>query len=153
MLQEQALARTQEDLAKVAIQVLLSDFPRLDAGPAPAMLAPTPIRLPVMPRWPHVPTPAIPGLATGNQGMVGGGPQRRPRRAVVFPLPPPPCNNEDDDDDLYVRELSPMGRQPPRAREPTEERLVAILTPEEIARLVGAGITAARTQEQPQNEA
>jgi len=37
-----------------------------------------------------------------------------------------------------------MGRPPPNTEEPTWERLATMLTPEEIARLVGAGIAAAQ---------
>jgi len=36
-----------------------------------------------------------------------------------------------------------MGRAPPNTEEPTHKRLATMLTPEEIARLVGAGIAAA----------
>jgi len=46
-----------------------------------------------------------------------------------------------------------MGRLSPGTREPTEAQLATMLTPEEIARLVGGGITAARGTERPATEA
>jgi len=42
-----------------------------------------------------------------------------------------------------------MGRPPPNTEEPTRERLATMLTPEEIARLVGAGIAAAQVPARP----
>jgi len=42
-----------------------------------------------------------------------------------------------------------MGRPPPNTGKPTCERLATILTPEEIARLVGAGIAAAQIPARP----
>ena len=46
-----------------------------------------------------------------------------------------------------------MGPPPPQAGEPTYERLATMLTPEEIARLVGQQIVAARVPEQSRHEA
>ena len=64
----------------------------------------------------------------------------------------PPNEVDEDDEDLYERNLT-TGRPPPDAKEPTEGQLATMLTPDEIARLVGAGITAARAPERPANEA
>jgi len=46
-----------------------------------------------------------------------------------------------------------MGRPPLYAEEPTQERLATMLTPEEIARLVGQEIAAVRSHKQPRHEA
>ena len=102
-----------------------------------------------------VPTPAIPGLTTGsetgNLGGVGQKPPRWPRRPAVSLSLPPRSDNEDED--LYEQNLTPMGRPPSYAEEPTQERLATMLTPEEITRLVGQGIAAVRTPEQSRQEA
>ena len=42
-----------------------------------------------------------------------------------------------------------MGRPPPGTEEPTQDRLATMLKPEEIARLVGAGIAAAQVPARP----
>jgi len=92
-------------------------------------------------------------LHMGGTGGEGRGPPRRPRRPAVSPSPLlPPNEVDEDDEDLYERNLT-TGRPPPDAKEPTEGQLATMLTPDEIARLVGAGITAARAPERPANEA
>jgi len=42
-----------------------------------------------------------------------------------------------------------MGRPPPGTEEPIQDRLATMLKPEEIARLVGAGIAAAQVPARP----
>jgi len=97
------------------------------------------------------PLPPLPPLpAVGNAGGRGGGSPPWPRQPVGSPPPSPLPPLSGDDDDLYVQNL-PMGRPPPGAAEPTRTQLATMLTPEEIARLVGAGIGAARQAEPPAN--
>ena len=88
-----------------------------------------------------------PAIPADNGGAGGNGAPPRPPRRVAPPSPSPP--SDEVDGDLYEWNL-PMGRGPPNKEEPTHERLATMLTPEEIARLVGAGIAAARIPAQPQ---
>jgi len=74
----------------------------------------------------------------------------RPEPPSRSPSPSPPPSG--DVDDLYVQNL-PTGRPPPGTREPTRTQIATMLMPEEIARLVGAGIAVARAPERPANEA
>ena len=67
-----------------------------------------------------------------------------------MPSPSPPPS--EGDNDLYERNL-PTGRPPPGARDLTKDQLATILTPGEIAQLVGTGITAAQAAELPAREA
>jgi len=64
--------------------------------------------------------------------------------SVTFALAPP----SEGDNDLYERNL-PTGRPPPNARESTQAQLATMLMPEEIARLVGAGIEVAQIPGRP----
>jgi len=72
------------------------------------------------------------------------------------PSPDPTTGNEepagvDDDDNMYTIPERPQNpvteRPPPRATPLRAERIATMLTPEEIARLVGEGITAPRTDQ------
>jgi len=96
-----------------------------------------------------------PEAATGGQG---GDPPRTPRTRLVLRSPSPeptpgqeePAgNNSNDDEDLYTipeRRRTPVtGRPPPRDAPLRADRIATMLTPEDIARLVGEGIAAART--------
>jgi len=119
---------------------------------SPIRLAPAPPtrrqrRAAVPPSSP--PLPPLPPLpAVGGAGGSRGGSPPRPGPPVGSPLPP----SSEGDDDLYVQNI-PAGRPPPGTREPTRTQLATMLTPEEIARLVGAVIAAARQPEQPANRA
>jgi len=105
----------------------------------PALLPSSPPE-PPLPPWPTV------GGGGGRGGRMPPG-LGRPARS---PSPSPPRSG--DNDDLYVQNL-PMGRPPLGTREPTRTQIATMLMPEEIARLVGAGIAAARAPERPVNEA
>jgi len=98
-------------------------------------------------RPPAVPAASPPYRPQGTGGARRGGPPPRPPQGRAPPLPLPPPGK--DDNDLYERNL-PTGRPPPVAREPTQDRLATMLTPGEIAQLVGAGIAAARAVELPE---
>ena len=120
---------------------------------SPIWLAPTPAAR--RQRWPAIPpsSPPLPPLsllpAVGATGGGGTGPPQGPQRAVGSPSPSPSPPPSGDDDDLYVQNL-PTGRPPPGTREPTRAQVATMLTPEEIARLVGAEIAAARIPERPE---
>jgi len=134
---EKQLVEAQNEIRKVAMAVLLPQTPL--APPAPTR--------------PGSARSTIPGLALRGTGGSGGGPTKRPRRPAVSPSPSPPPDEDDEDyKDLYEWNLQ-MGRPPWGTREPTEAQLATMLTPEEIVRLVGAGIAAARGPERPANEA
>ena len=97
------------------------------------------------------PLPWLPPLpAGGGTGGKGGGSPPRPGQPVESPSPSLPPSR--DDDDLYVENLH-AGRPPPGMRVPTRTQLATMLMPEEIARLVRAGIASARQPEQPANGA
>jgi len=142
---ERQLAGAQEEIRKVAVAAPLPQT-LTNRSPGTPFLPPTAI-------GPKPPSNTIPELAVGGTGGDGKGLPRRPRRPAVSPSPSPPPNEDDEDDeDLYQRNL-PTERPPPGAKEPTEGQLATMLTPEEIARLVGAKIMAARSPERPANEA
>jgi len=103
----------------------------------------------VPPESPPPEPPLPPWPATGGTGGRGGGMPPGPRRPAASPSPSVPSS---DHDDLYIQNL-PAGRPPPGTREPTRTQLATMLTPGEIARLVGAGSAAARPPERPANEA
>jgi len=131
---ERQLAEAQEEIRKVAVAVPLPQIPtnRSPGAPFPPTAA-----------GPKPPSNTLPGLAMGGTGGDGRGPPRRPRRPTVSPSPSlPPNKDDEDDEDLYERNL-PTGRPPPGAKESTEGQLATMLTPDEIARLVGARIAAA----------
>jgi len=88
--------------------------------------------------------PAIP--APPATGGGGGQPPRGPPRRPAPPSPSPAPS--EGDDDLYEQNL-PTGRPPPNTGEPTTGQLATMLTPGEIARLVGAGIVAAQLPGRP----
>ena len=132
------------------------------AAPPPLPVRPTfrsPVRLvPASParrqRRPALPPSSPPEPPLPPWPMAGGG---RGGRTPARPGPPsrsrtpsPPPSG--DDDDLYVQNL-PMGRPLPGTRKPTRTQIATMLMPEEIARLVGAGIAAPRAPERPANEA
>jgi len=97
------------------------------------------------------PEPPLPPRPTAEGGGGRGGRMPpRPGCPSRSPLPAPPPSR--DDDDLYEQNL-PTGRPPPGTREPMRTQIATMLTLEEIARLVGAGIVAARAPEWPANEA
>lgn len=147
---EEQLTSTQEDIQKVAVVIPL---PQTPTKPVPVQPTGRPPVLPLFPKATTEPakaSSAIPGLRTpekpaGSAG--GGGPPRRPRRPAVSPSPsPPPSSESINDEDLYERNL-PTGKPPPDTEEPSKEQLATMLTSAEIARLVGAGIAAARAPE------
>ena len=157
---EQRLAQAQDELLRVATTVPLPTTPAGRARPTQSPGAP-PTRLvlgsPLLggnPKRRQRP-PAVPAAepsqrphGTGGAGR-GGSPPRPPRRgALPSPSPPP----SESDNDLYERNL-PTGRPLPVTREPTQSQLATMLTPGEIAQLVGAGIAAARATGQPTGEA
>ena len=154
---EQWLAQVQNELLRVATTVPLPATPAGRIRPTPSPGAP-PTRLilgsPLFrgtqqrrQRPLAVPTTSWPHRPQGTGGAERGGPPPRPpqRGAPPSPLPPP----SKDDNDLYERNL-PTGRPPPGAREPTQDWLATMLTPGEIAQLVGAGIAASEAIEQPE---
>jgi len=107
-----------------------------------------------------VPLPASrEGTPEAAAGGAGGDPPRRPRTRLVLRSPSPePENpsgntgpNTDNDDDMYTaperRRSQVTGRPPPGATPLQEGHIATMLTPEEIARLVGEGIAAARTDQ------
>jgi len=135
-------------------------------APPPLSMRPTlrsPIRLTPAPatrrqRRPAIPpsSPLLPPLpllpAAGTTGGGGMVPPLGPQQPVGSPSPsssPPPSG---DDDNLYVQNL-PAGRPPPARREPTRAQVATMLTQEEIARLVGAGIAAVQAPERPEQPA
>jgi len=87
-------------------------------------------------------------------GGSGGGPTRPPRTRLVLRSPSPQPAGQtakgspDNDDDMYTvpeRRRDPVAGRPPPAAIPLQaEHIATMLTPEEIARLVGEGIAAAR---------
>jgi len=106
-----------------------------------------------------VPLPAsMEGTPEAAAAGAGGDPPRRPRTRLVlwFPSPEPetPAGNEnssDNDDDMYTvpegwRDQV-TGRPPPGATPLQQGHIATMLTPEEIARLVGEGIAAAQTDQ------
>jgi len=93
------------------------------------------------------PLPLLP--TTGGAGGRGGGSPPRPGQPAISPWPSPPSSESDDD--LYMQNL-PTERPPHGAREPKGAQLATMLTPEEIARLVGAGIAAAQAPGRPADE-
>jgi len=142
---EKQLTKAQEEIRKVAVVVPLPRSPTNQAPGAPF--------LPATVTGPRPSGNTIPGLTVGGTGGDGRGLPRRPRRLAASPSPLLPPNEDDDnDEDLYKQNL-PTGRPPPGTREPTQGQLTMMLMPEEIARLVGAGIVAARQPEQPANGA
>jgi len=105
-----------------------------------------------------VPLPASrEGTPEAAGGGAGGEPPRRPRTRLVLrsPSPEPENSTKDvgpsDDDDMYTvpggRRNPVTGRPPPGATPLREGHIATMLTPEEIARLVGEGIMAARTDQ------
>jgi len=155
---EQWLARAQGELLRVATTVPLPTTPAGRAQPTQNPGAP-PTRLvlgsPLLggtqqrrQRPPAVPATPQGLRDTGGVGS-GGSPPRPPRRAASPSPSPPP---REDNNDLYERNL-PTGRPPPGTREPTQGQLATMLTPGEIAQLVGAGIVAAQAIGQPVREA
>jgi len=148
---KQQLAQAQDELLQVATAVPL---PATLAGrtrptPSPGAL-PTRLMLgsPLFggtqqrrQRSPAVPATSPPHRPQGTGGAGRGGPPPRPPQRGAPPSPSPPPS--EDDNDLYAWNL-PTGRPPPGAREPTQDRLATMLTPGEIAQLVGAGIVAAQ---------
>jgi len=140
---EKQLAEAPEEIRKVAVAVPLPRSPTKRAMGAPF--------LPPTATGPRPPGNTISGLTTGEMGGDRRGPPRRPRIPAVYLSPSLPPNEDDGDyEDLYERNL-PTGRPTPGMKEPTEGQLATMLTPEKIARLVGAGIAAARQPEQPAN--
>jgi len=131
--------------------------PPLSGGPtlqSPIRLAPVSPeqmqRRPVLPPSSPLETPLPPWPAARGRGGRGGG--RPPRPGRPSRSPSPSSLTSGDDDDLYVQNL-PMGRPPLGAGEPTRTQLATMLTLEEIARLVGAGIAVAQAPERPAEEA
>jgi len=157
---EQRLAQAQNELLRVATAVPLPATPAKRTRPTPSPGAP-PTRLmlgsPLLggtqqrrQRPLAVPAMSPPHRPQGTGGAGRGGPPPRPPQRGAPPSPSPPPS--EDDNDLYERNL-PTGRPPPGAREPTQNRLATMLTPGEIAQLVGAGIVAAQAIEQPERGA
>jgi len=123
-------------------------LPRRPILQSPIRLAPTPAtrrqRRPAIPPS-SPPLPLLPLLPiVGTTGGGGMGPPQGPQRLINSHSPSPLLSG--DDDNLYVQDL-PAGRPPPGTREPTRVQVATMLTPEEIARLVGAGIATARVPE------
>ena len=157
---EQRLAQAQNELLRVATAVPLSATPagRTRATPSPgAPLTRLMLGSPLLggtqqrrQRPTAVPATSPLHRPQGAGGAGKGGPPPRPPQRGAPPSPSPPPS--EDDDDLYERNL-PTGRPPPGAREPTQDQLATILTPGEIAQLVGAGIAAAQAVEQPERGA
>jgi len=141
---EQQLARAWEELTRVATTVPLPASPPRPVQPR----APTGLTLgsPLLggtlrrQRPPAIPAP----LATGGGG--GAQPPRGPPREPAPPSPSPAPS--EGDDDLYEQNL-PTGRPPPNTEESTMGQLATMLTPGEIALLVGAGIAAAQLPGRP----
>jgi len=105
-----------------------------------ATLPPSSLPEPPLPLWPMA------RGGGGGGGRMPPGPGHPSRSPLPSPLP------SGDDDDLYVQNL-PTGRPQSGTREPTRTPIATKTTTEEIARLVGAGIAAARAPERPANEA
>ena len=95
------------------------------------------------------------GTPEAAAGGAGGEPPRRPRTRLVLRSPSPepenPTRDMGPDDDMYTvpdRRQNPVtGRPPPGTTPLREGHIATMLTPEEIARLVGEGIEAARTDQ------
>jgi len=140
---EQQLARAREELTRLATTVPLPASPQGQVQPGvptrlvlgSPMLGGTGKRQ----RPPAVPAPPAAG---GGGGQPPRGPPRRP--APPSPSPAP----SEGDDDLYEQNL-PTGRPPPKTGKPTTGQLATMLTPREIARLLGAGIAAAQFPGRP----
>jgi len=154
---EQRLAQAQDELLRVATAVPLPTTPVKRTQPTlnPEAL-PTPLMLGSAlfggaqhrrQRPPAVPAASPPHRPQGTGGAGRGGSPPRPPQERAPPSPSPPPS--EDNNDLYERNL-PTGRPPPGAREPTQDRLPTMLTPGEIAQLVGAGIAAAQAVGQPE---
>jgi len=107
----------------------------------------------------EIPLPASrEGTSEAATGGQGGGPPRTPRTRLILrsPSPDPAMDDEEparsnDDNDMYTIPKGPRnpvtGRLPPGAMPLGAERIATMLTPEEIARLVGEGIVAVRTDQ------
>jgi len=144
---EQWLTQAQDKLLRVATAVPLPATPTTRTRPEP-LTAQDPAGAPLTRLALGRPLfgglqqqqrpPAVPAEEGGAEG--NGSPPRPPRRTMPRSPSPPPSEG---DGDLYERNL-PMGRAPPGTEEPTRDRLATMLTPEEIAQLVGAGIAAAQ---------
>jgi len=133
-------------------------LPRQPILRSPIRLAPAPAtqrqRRPVIPPS-SPPLPPLPLVAAA--GATGGGgtrPPQRPQQPISSPspLPSPSPPPSEGDEDLYAQNLT-TGRPPPGMREPTQVQVATMLTLEEIARLVGVGIAAARGPERPEQPA
>jgi len=101
-----------------------------------------------------VPLPASrEGTPEALTGGSGGKPPRPPQTRLILRSPSPEPENPDNnhDDDMYTvperRRSQVTGRPPPGATPLQEGHIATMLTPEEIARLVGEGIAAARTDQ------
>jgi len=144
---EQRLTQAQDELLWVATAVPLPATPTTRTRPEPPT-AQDPTGVPLTQLVRAAPffgglqrrqrPPAVPAEEGGAGG--NGSPPRAPRRTTPGSPSPPPSEG---DGVLYEQNL-PMGRAPPGAEEPTWDRLATMFTPEEIARLVEAGIAAAR---------
>ena len=141
---EQQLAKAQDELVRVATAIPLPTTPAEQTPASPVMTRLT-LGSPLIGQTPRRRRP--PALAASQGGGRGGSPPRPPRRMAPAPPSPSPLPSESDGD-LYERNL-PAGRPPPNAGEPTPAQLATMLTPEEIARLVGAGIAAAQAPARP----
>jgi len=154
---EQQLAQAQDELLQVATAIPLPATPVERTQPTSNPGAP-PTRLVLgsplfggtqqrRQRPPAVPASSPPHRPQGTGGAGRGDPPPRPPQGRAPPSPSPPPS--EDNNDLYERNL-PTERSPPGAREPTQDRLATMLTPEEIAQLVGARIAAAQAVGQPE---
>jgi len=148
---EQWLAQSQDELLRVATTVPLPATPAGRTRPTQSPGAP-PTRLvlgsPLLGGTQQRQQRPLAVLAMvplqrpqGTGGAERGGPPPRPPRTGASPSPSPPPS--EDDNDLYERNLL-TGRPPPGTREPTQGQPATMLTPGEIAQLVGAGIAAAQ---------
>jgi len=152
---EQRLAQAQDKLLRVATTVSLPATPVGRARPTPSP-GPPPTRsvlgsplLGGTQRRRQRPA-VVPVPLTAQATNPPQGPPPRPPRRGALPSPSPPPS--EDDNDLYERNL-PTGRPPPGARDLTQDQLATMLTPGEIAQLVGVGIAAAQAAGQPVREA